>query len=336
MTRLTLERDGFVVETAGDGQAGLDAFDRGTPDVVLLDVMLPGMDGVTVCRRIRARSVVPIVMLSARTDPIDVVLGLEAGADDYVTKPFEPPILAARLRAVLRRATRLADGGRLRFGDLEIDPKGMVVTRDGLVLSLTPDRVPAPARAGRERRHRADARAAARERVGLRVVGRHPPGGHARPPAAGQDRRRRHRDRARERGTSWCDRDEPAPAAGAVVRAPGGARGGRGRPGGVRAHPAGPARPGPCEGGLLGSRGGGVLRPVRRALARIGGRSRPWRARAASRRRRRPPCGDVQGAGARAAGDLGRRAVGARAGRASTCGCRSPPTRPRSPTCGGR
>jgi DNA-binding response OmpR family regulator len=138
MTRMTLERDGFLVETAGDGQAGLDAFDRGIPDVVLLDVMLPGMDGVTVCRRIRARSVVPIVMLSARTDPIDVVLGLEAGADDYVTKPFEPPILAARLRAVLRRATRLADGGRLRFGDLEIDPKGMVVTRDGLVLSLTP------------------------------------------------------------------------------------------------------------------------------------------------------------------------------------------------------
>ena len=138
MTRMTLERDGFVVETAGDGQSGLDAFDRGPPDIVLLDVMLPGMDGVSVCRRIRAKSVVPIVMLSARTDPIDVVLGLEAGADDYVTKPFEPPILSARLRAVLRRATRMAEGSRMRFGDLEIDPKGMVVTRDGIVLSLTP------------------------------------------------------------------------------------------------------------------------------------------------------------------------------------------------------
>src|SRR6185437_5516554 len=114
MTRMTLERDGFVVETAGDGQAGLDAFDRGIPDVVLLDVMLPGIDGVTVCRRIRSQSVVPIVMLSARTDPIDIVLGLEAGADDYVTKPFEPPILSARLRAVLRRATRLAEGSRMR------------------------------------------------------------------------------------------------------------------------------------------------------------------------------------------------------------------------------
>jgi DNA-binding response OmpR family regulator len=138
MTRMTLERDGFVVETADDGQSGLDAFDRRPPDIVLLDVMLPGMDGVSVCRRIRAKSVVPIVMLSARTDPIDVVLGLEAGADDYVTKPFEPPILSARLRAVLRRATRMAEGGRMRFGDLEIDPKGMVVTRDGIVLSLTP------------------------------------------------------------------------------------------------------------------------------------------------------------------------------------------------------
>lgn len=138
MTRMALERDGFAVETAGDGQAGLDAFDRAPPDIVLLDVMLPGMDGVSVCRRIRAKSVVPIVMLSARTDPIDVVLGLEAGADDYVTKPFEPPILSARLRAVLRRATRMAEGARMRLGDLEIDPKGMVVTREGIVLSLTP------------------------------------------------------------------------------------------------------------------------------------------------------------------------------------------------------
>src|SRR5690349_4238316 len=138
MTRMTLERDGFVVETAGDGQAGLDAFDRGIPDVVLLDVMLPGIDGVSVCRRIRARSVVPIVMLSARTDPIDIVLGLEAGADDYVTKPFEPPILAARMRAVLRRVERLADSPTMHFGELEIDPHGMVVRRAGLVVSLTP------------------------------------------------------------------------------------------------------------------------------------------------------------------------------------------------------
>ena len=138
MTKLALERDGFAVVAAHDSTSGLAAFRSAPPDVVILDVMLPGVDGVSVCRTIREGSVVPIVMLTARTDPVDVVLGLEAGADDYVTKPFEPSILAARLRAVLRRATRLADGGRLRFGDLEIDPKGMVVTRDGLVLSLTP------------------------------------------------------------------------------------------------------------------------------------------------------------------------------------------------------
>jgi len=138
MTQLSLERDGFVVATAADGPAGLEAFRAGSPDLVLLDVMLPGLDGVSVCRAIRESSVVPVVMLTARTDAVDVVLGLEAGADDYVTKPFEPSVLAARLRAVLRRATRAAPQQPLRFGDLEIDPLGMVVTRAGEELSLTP------------------------------------------------------------------------------------------------------------------------------------------------------------------------------------------------------
>jgi len=138
MTQLSLERDGFVVDTAADGPAGLDAFRAGSPDLVLLDVMLPGLDGVSVCRAIRESSVVPVVMLTARTDAVDVVLGLEAGADDYVTKPFEPSVLAARLRAVLRRATRAAPQQPLRFGDLEIDQLGMVVTRGGKELSLTP------------------------------------------------------------------------------------------------------------------------------------------------------------------------------------------------------
>ena len=138
MTRLALERDGFEVHAAEDGPAGLEAFREHSPDLVLLDVMLPGLDGVSVCRQIRAQSVVPIVMLSARTDPIDIVLGLEAGADDYVTKPFEPPILAARLRAVLRRVERFADSPSMHFGELEIDPHGMVVRRSGLVVSLTP------------------------------------------------------------------------------------------------------------------------------------------------------------------------------------------------------
>ena len=138
MTRLSLERDGFQVATAADGPAGLESFQQAPPDLVLLDVMLPGQDGVAVCRQIRSQSVVPIVMLSARTDPIDIVVGLEAGADDYVTKPFEPPILAARLRAVLRRVERLAGSPLMRFGELEIDPHGMVVRREGLVVSLTP------------------------------------------------------------------------------------------------------------------------------------------------------------------------------------------------------
>jgi DNA-binding response OmpR family regulator len=138
MTRLSLERDGFRVETAGDGHAGLAAFLAAPPDLVLLDVMLPGLDGVSVCRTIRESSVVPVVMLTARTDAVDVVLGLEAGADDYVTKPFQPSVLAARLRAVLRRATRTAPSPRLSFGDLEIDPLGMEVSRGGAPLSLTP------------------------------------------------------------------------------------------------------------------------------------------------------------------------------------------------------
>ncbi len=139
MTRLSLERDGFSVTTAADGPAGLAAFAADPPDVMLLDIMLPGMDGVSVCRQVRAGSVVPIVMLSARTDPIDIVLGLEAGADDYVTKPFEPPVLAARLRAVLRRATlQEPPDGELRFGEIVIDPAGMVVTRLGEPVALTP------------------------------------------------------------------------------------------------------------------------------------------------------------------------------------------------------
>jgi DNA-binding response OmpR family regulator len=138
MTQLALQRDGFLVVTAADGQAGLEAFHADPPDLVLLDVMLPGIDGVSVCRAIRETSVAPVVMLTARSDAVDVVVGLGVGADDYVTKPFEPPVLAARLRAVLRRATRVEPAPPLRFGTLEIDPLGMVVRRDGAELSLTP------------------------------------------------------------------------------------------------------------------------------------------------------------------------------------------------------
>jgi len=138
MTQLALERDGFAVATAHDSSSGLAAFRSQPPDLVILDVMLPGVDGVSVCRTIREHSVVPIVMLTARTDPVDVVLGLEAGADDYVTKPFEPAILAARLRAVLRRVARHDASPVLRAGELEIDRDGMEVRISGAPVALTP------------------------------------------------------------------------------------------------------------------------------------------------------------------------------------------------------
>jgi len=138
MTQLALQRDGFAVDTAGDGATGVSAFRSHAPDLVLLDVMLPGVDGVSVCRTIREGSVVPIVMLTARTDPIDVVLGLEAGADDYVTKPFEPSILAARLRAVLRRVARHDASPILHVRQLVIDRAGMEVHVAGEPVSLTP------------------------------------------------------------------------------------------------------------------------------------------------------------------------------------------------------
>jgi DNA-binding response OmpR family regulator len=143
-TTLALERDGFQVTAAPDGLTGLTAFRTHRPDLALLDVMVPGLDGVSLCRRIRDESTVPVIMVSARADAIDVVLGLEAGADDYVTKPFDGAVLVARIRAVLRRfrttsADQVADDGAvLSFGDIEIDPEGLEVTRAGNRLALTP------------------------------------------------------------------------------------------------------------------------------------------------------------------------------------------------------
>ncbi|WP_030785642.1 two-component system response regulator CseB [Streptomyces sp. NRRL S-920] len=152
-TQLALERDGFAVTAMPDGLAGLEAFRANQPDIALLDVMVPGLDGVSLCRRIRDESTVPVIMLSARADSIDVVLGLEAGADDYVTKPFDGAVLVARIRAVLRRFGHAsgpasasnsaderasADGGVLHFGDLEIDTEGMEVRRGGAPVALTP------------------------------------------------------------------------------------------------------------------------------------------------------------------------------------------------------
>ncbi|WP_327254308.1 two-component system response regulator CseB [Streptomyces sp. NBC_01244] len=150
-TTLALERDGFVVTAMPDGLSGLESFRADRPDIALLDVMVPGMDGVSLCRRIRDESTVPVIMLSARADSIDVVLGLEAGADDYVTKPFDGSVLVARIRAVLRRFGHAggpqgggseedasAERGVLAFGDLEVDTEGMEVRKAGASVALTP------------------------------------------------------------------------------------------------------------------------------------------------------------------------------------------------------
>ncbi len=132
-----LKAAGFRVVTAMDGRQGLASARSGGFDAVILDVMLPYLDGFEVCREVRKFSRVPVVMLTARTDLIDVVVGLESGADDYLKKPFELPELIARLRAVLRRAAAPADDMMIAAGRLQIDPAGFTVRRDGVELSLT-------------------------------------------------------------------------------------------------------------------------------------------------------------------------------------------------------
>jgi len=130
---------GFAAETAPDAAQGLALLARRPFDAVILDVMLPDLDGFEVCRRLRAFSDVPVLMLTARGDPDDRVVGLELGADDYLPKPFEPRELLARLRAILRRRAGSAAPGAsvLRFGQLEIDSSAREVRRDGVVRTLT-------------------------------------------------------------------------------------------------------------------------------------------------------------------------------------------------------
>ncbi|AUG76155.1 transcriptional regulator [Kitasatospora sp. MMS16-BH015] len=147
-TRMALERYGFPVETAADGLEGLEAFRARRPDILLLDVMLPLLDGVGLCRRVREESQLPILMMSARTEAIDVVSGLEAGADDYITKPFESAVLVARIRTVLRRTSRPAATPEQSaepapravrvIEDLELDTEALEVRVAGRPVPLTP------------------------------------------------------------------------------------------------------------------------------------------------------------------------------------------------------
>ncbi|MCF3120171.1 response regulator transcription factor [Streptomyces arenae] len=158
--QLALERYGYEVSVAEDGLGGLEAFRAGRHDLLILDVMLPGLDGIGLCRRIRDESLVPILMMSARGDALDVVSGLEAGADDYVVKPVDIGVMVARIRVLLRRATfqpgaaaparpdpapgpgtapgSESDSRPLVFGDLAIDLRGLNVRRAGAAVPLTP------------------------------------------------------------------------------------------------------------------------------------------------------------------------------------------------------
>lgn len=143
MLTIVLESEGFQPIAVTDGNEAVPAFREHNPDLILLDLMLPGMNGVDICRTIRVESPVPIVMLTAKTDTVDVVLGLESGADDYITKPFKHKELIARIRARLRPAVdpqvqKTESAEIIVVGDLHIDVSEHTVTRDGVEISLTP------------------------------------------------------------------------------------------------------------------------------------------------------------------------------------------------------
>ncbi|MFP3968916.1 response regulator transcription factor [Actinomadura fulvescens] len=134
---MALHRLGHSVTSRCTGEAGLEALRARRPEIAVLDVMLPGVDGIETCRRIRRDDDLPVILLTARGDDLDVVLGLEAGADDYVVKPVEPRVLDARIRAVLRRAEK-GHAERSAYGELVIDRASLKVTKEGADVRLTP------------------------------------------------------------------------------------------------------------------------------------------------------------------------------------------------------
>jgi DNA-binding response OmpR family regulator len=133
-----LRSEGFEARSVGDGKQAVELCRTTKPDLVVLDLMLPGLDGLEVCRRIQADRRVPVVMLTARDDETDLVIGLSVGADDYVTKPFSPRELVARIRAVLRRVDYAAEGVVLRHEGVSLDPATRLVRLDGAQVHLTP------------------------------------------------------------------------------------------------------------------------------------------------------------------------------------------------------
>ena len=139
LVRDYLERAGFAVLSARDGETAVLLARREQPDLIILDLMLPGVDGLDVCRRLRQESAVPIIMLTARVEEADRIVGLELGADDYVTKPFSPRELVARVRAALRRASgQIGPASIIRTGDLQLDTISMTATIGGQPVDLTP------------------------------------------------------------------------------------------------------------------------------------------------------------------------------------------------------
>ena len=138
LLELELKHEGYETDTAGDGRTGLDKALNGQPDLIILDLMLPELSGIEVCRRLRQKSDVPVIMLTAKDDVSDKVMGLDMGADDYMTKPFAIEELLARIRVALKkRQTASQQHGRLRAGRLELDPQSYTVTFDGQEISLT-------------------------------------------------------------------------------------------------------------------------------------------------------------------------------------------------------